>query len=211
MSRLYSAMLRLEGRTCVVAGGGKVATRKVKRLLESGARVVVISPECGPDLAALAEEGLLSWKRRSFCAGDLQGAALAFAATSSRETNAMVAREAECLGVPVNVADDPAGSSFHVPSVVARGDITIAIATGGQSPAFARRLREDIEAVLVPERLELLELYAELRSSLRDQMLPSADASWHSIDASALDLLRQGRRDEARRVLRKQVVAQTIG
>jgi precorrin-2 dehydrogenase/sirohydrochlorin ferrochelatase len=211
LSRLYPAMLRLEGQPCVVVGGGQVATRKISRLLQSGAAVGVIAPELSPALQALVEDGRLRLERREYQSGDLTGAALAFAATSSREVNAAVAREAHAGGIPVNVADDPQSSTFQVPAVAERDGLTVAISTSGRSPAYARRLREEIEALFSPERLALLDLYAELRESLPGPR-PSADGlAWMAAYEDALELLRRGRADDARRLLRERVLTPPEG
>ena len=172
MSGLYPAMLRLDGRRCVMVGGGRVAARKVGSLLEAAADVVVIAPACDPLIEVRAAEHRLAVIRRPYRRGDLTGAWLAFAATDSRAVNAEVAAEAERLGIPANVADNPARSSFQVPATVHRGDVTVAASTGGRSPAFARRLRHEIERLLTPGRLALLELYAELRDRAPGRWTP---------------------------------------
>ena len=207
MSRLYPAMLRIARRRCVVVGGGRVAGRKVAPLLEAGATVLLIAPSCGPELEALAKQGRVRWEPRGYRSGDLEGAALAFAATDSPAVNAAVAAEAETRDIPVNVADDPAASTFHVPAVVERDGLVLTVSTGGRSPAFARRLRLELEALLSPERLALLELYAELRASLGEQDLRPDGVDWEAADERALELLRAGRPDQARQVLKQQVLA----
>jgi precorrin-2 dehydrogenase/sirohydrochlorin ferrochelatase len=198
-------MLRLSGRRCVVVGGGRVAARKIGPLLDAGAVVLVVAPECAPGIEQAASEGRVALIRRPYQAGDLQGADLAFAATDSRAVNARVADDADALGVRVNVADDPARSSFQVPSAARCGDVTLAVSTGGRSPAFARRLRQELEQFLTPERLALLELYAELRGELIAAERPTAEAAWDGVDCEALRLLRAGRRVEALDLVRASV------
>lgn len=210
MSTLYPAMLRLDGRRCVVIGGGQVAARKIARLVAAGAAVTVIAPEWSPEIEALVAEGVVRGERRAYQQGDLAGAALAFAATSSRSVNRAVAAEADQAGIPVNVADDPAASSFFVPAVVQRDQLTVAVSTAGTSPAFARELRLELERLLSPERLQLLELYAELRAELRAGGTSSADLDWEGSSAGLLELLRQGHRAAARERLRERVLATTV-
>lgn len=207
MTARYPAFLQLAGLRVVAIGGGRVAERKVEWLCRSGASVLIVSPAVRPALAALIEDGKVSWKRRPYQPGDLEGARLAFVATDSREVNAAAAEEAGALGVPVNVADDPEASTFEVPALIKRGGIAIAVSTGGRSPAFARRLREELESWLTPDRLALFELYAELRSDLRENERAVNGEAWAAVDGQALDLLRQGRRAEARQVLEDQVSA----
>ncbi len=150
---LYPIFLDLSGRRCVVVGGGEVANRKARKLLQARARVVVISPEIGAELESVAVEV----HRRPYGEGDLEGAYLAFAATNSREVNAAVAREAEERGIPVNVADRPSDGDFAVPSTLRRGRLQVAVSTGGASPTLARRIKDELEELFGPEWAGLVE------------------------------------------------------
>ena len=131
----------------MVVGGGEVANRKARKLLQARAEVVVISPEVRPELESVAAEVHL----RPYEAGDLEGAYLAFAATDSREVNAAVAREAGERGVPVNVADRPSEGDFAVPSTLRRGRLQVAVSTGGASPTLARNVKGELEGLFGPE------------------------------------------------------------
>lgn len=207
MSRSYPAMLRLDGKRCVVIGAGKVAARKIAKLLESGALVVAVAPSFDPIFEKLDPRGRIKRETRPYRRGDLAGAMLAFAATDSHTVNAAVADEAAELGVPINVSDDPSISTFHVPASLDQHGLTLAISTGGRSPAFARRLREELEQLLTPERVALLELYAELREDLGPGQRPLNGSAWNAADDEVMRLLREGRRAEARQVLRRKVKA----
>ncbi|MDA8388330.1 MAG: bifunctional precorrin-2 dehydrogenase/sirohydrochlorin ferrochelatase [Nitrospiraceae bacterium] len=143
--RYYPAFLDLEGRRCVVVGGGKVARRKVKSLLKAGARVTVISPGLDPALSRLEERGVISHIIRGCRPADLKGAALVFSATDQADENEKVSRAAQRQGIPVNVADIPEQCSFIVPSVVDRGPLLIAVSTSGASPAMSRSIRLELE------------------------------------------------------------------
>jgi precorrin-2 dehydrogenase len=158
---LYPIFLDLSGRLCVVVGGGEVANRKARKLLQARARVVVISPETKPELESVAVE----IHRRPYKHGDLEGAYLAFAATGSREVNAAVAREAKERGVPVNVADRPSDGDFALPSTLRRGRLQVAVSTGGASPALSRRIRGELEEAFVPEWAGIVE---ELNTARRN-------------------------------------------
>ena len=158
---LYPIFLDLSGRRCVVVGGGEVANRKARKLLQARARVVVISPEIQPDLESVAVE----LHRRPYREGDLEGAYLAFAATNVREVNATVAREAKERGIPVNVADKPSDGDFALPSTLRRGRLQVAVSTGGASPTLARRIREKLEEAFEPEWAGIVE---ELDRNRRD-------------------------------------------
>jgi precorrin-2 dehydrogenase len=158
---LYPIFLDLSGRRCVVVGGGGVANRKARKLLQARARVVVISPEIGAELESVAVEV----HRRPYREGDLEGAYLAFAATNAREVNAAVAREAKERGVPVNVADTPSEGDFALPSTLRRGRLQVAISTGGASPTLARRIRGELEEAFGPEWAGIVEQLDTARRS----------------------------------------------
>lgn len=163
---LYPLFLELAGRRAVVVGGGRVAERKALALLEAGAAVTVVAPEATPPLAEAARGGRLVWHRRAFEPGDLAGAALVFAATDRREVNAAVAAWARAAGVLCNVADDPAACDFFVPALLRRGDLLIAVSTGGASPAVARRIREALAARFGEEWAPYLGLLSAVRAAL---------------------------------------------
>ena len=145
----------------MVIGGGEVASRKARKLLQAGAEVVVISPEVSPELAASEVE----LHHRPYRGGDLEGARLAFTATDSREVNAAVAREAGERGVPVNVADRPSEGDFAVPSTLRRGRLQVAVSTGGSSPALAKRIRGELEGVFGSEWAGIVERFDAARRS----------------------------------------------
>jgi precorrin-2 dehydrogenase/sirohydrochlorin ferrochelatase len=149
----YPIFVDLSGRRCVVVGGGEVANRKARKLLQARAGVVVISPEILPELESVAVEV----HRRAYEEGDLEGAYLAFAATNSREVNAAVAREAKERSIPVNVADKPSEGDFALPSTLRRGRLQVAVSTGGASPTLARKIKEELEDVFGPEWAGIVE------------------------------------------------------
>jgi len=143
----------------VVVGGGEVANRKARKLLQARAEVVVISPEVKPELESMAVEV----RRRPYEEGDLEGAFLAFTATDVREVNAAVAREAKERGVPINVADRPSEGDFSLPSTLRRGRLQVAVSTGGASPTLARRVRVELERAFGPEWAGLVEEFEKSR------------------------------------------------
>ncbi|MEW6679701.1 MAG: bifunctional precorrin-2 dehydrogenase/sirohydrochlorin ferrochelatase [bacterium] len=138
--RYYPIFLDIEGKRCVVVGGGKVAKRKIERLLEARADVVVISP----DLDESLKERVL-WIKREYKNGDLEGAFIAIAATNDKQINQMVYNEAEKMGILINVVDKPKLCRFIVPSLIQRDDVTIAISTEGKDPSLAKEIRIKIE------------------------------------------------------------------
>lgn len=164
--RYYPAFLDLQGKLCVVVGGGRVGERKVKSLLRAGAIVKVVGPELTMILSRLKERGMIRHAARSFRKTDLEGAFLGIAATDDREANRRVFAEACRRRIPVNVVDDPLHSSFIVPSMVARGDLLVAISTGGQSPALAKVLRQKLQREIGPEYADLLRLLGAVRRKI---------------------------------------------
>ncbi len=197
----YPAMLRLRGQRCLVVGAGDVATRKVEGLLACGAEVVVVAPEVGEALRALAEAGQVTVHQRPFQPSDLAGCRLAIAATDSPEVNRAVAEEARKAGVWVNVVDEPALCDVVAPAVVRRGPVVVAISTGGASPALAAALRRRLEEVVGPAYGVLAEGLRALRPWVRRQIPRPEDrrAFWRA--ALAPEVLRwaqEGRADEIR-------------
>ncbi len=207
---LYPVGFELSGQDCVVVGGGEVAERKVEYLLQAGARVTVVSPEVTAGLRGMADEGILRWVAREYLDGDLRGFMLAMAATDHEPVNRQVSAEARARKIPVNVCDVPELCSFIVPAVVHQGDLTVAIFTGGRSPTLARKIREDLEQQFGPEYAEFLTILGALRPQLmRD--VPNLglrqDVFRKLVYSNALDLLRQGRRDEVAAMAEAAIVA----
>ena len=156
----YPVVLRPEGRLCVVVGAGAVGLRKAKGLARAGALVRLIDPE--PLTCAEEAEGI-EVLRRPYREGDLEGAFLAFAATGCRDTNAAIAHEARRRGVLLNSADDPEGGDFSLPALLRRDALTLAVCTGGRSPAFAAAFRNRLGTLVGPEWGAPLEIAAALR------------------------------------------------
>jgi precorrin-2 dehydrogenase / sirohydrochlorin ferrochelatase len=209
MPPLYPISLLLAGRECLIVGGGSVACRKAADLVACGARVTVVSPELCPEIARLEGVVLI---QRTFQEPDAAGKALAFAATSDAAVNRQVADAARRHGAWVNVVDTPAECDFFVPATLHRGDLAISVSTSGASPALARRLREQLEA-LFPERYaDFVVLVGELRSEVIAQVSGPAErhailsrlaeeSTWRLFEASG---------PEAVRALARQLVAEAL-
>ena len=199
----YPVNLLVRGRRVVVVGGGRIAARKIEPLLEAGALVEVVSPEVGTEVRAWAGAGRLVLHERAFRAGDLEGVWLALTATDDPVVNAAVHAAGEAGRVWVNSADDPANCSFTLMSVIRRGDLVVSLGTGGRSPALAAQLRRRLEEEIGPEYETLLDLLAEAREALRGAGRSSEEANWQSVfDGGIVELVRNGRVDEARELLR---------
>jgi len=163
---LYPIFLKLDDLHCVVVGGGAVAERKVKGLLEAKARVTVVAPEATPGIVSLAEGRMISWRKRSYTRGDLEGCRLVIAATDARDVNRLVFEEATERGIPVNAVDEPENSSFFVPAVARTGQLILAVSTSGVAPYMARKLREWLQGKLYPGMENDLEKVQAVRARI---------------------------------------------
>ncbi|MBN1534960.1 MAG: bifunctional precorrin-2 dehydrogenase/sirohydrochlorin ferrochelatase [Spirochaetes bacterium] len=165
----YPVLLNIEGLPVVVIGGGDVALRKVEELLGRGAMVTVVAPHiCGElESLAAASDGRLRMLVRTYEPGDLEGAALVFSATNDPSVNRAVLGEAKSRNLFLNAVDDPEHCTFIVPSTLQRGDLTVSVSTGGNSPAMAARIRRDIEAFLPPDLEDTLEALKVARTLLQ--------------------------------------------
>ena len=157
----YPVFLKLEDKLCVVVGAGRVAERRVRGLCDARARVRVVGVTATEGILKLADEGAIHLYQRAFESGDLDGSALVIAATDQADINRAVQAAAKCRGILFCGADRFTDSDFIVPAVVRRGDLQVAISTGGNSPAYARLLRREIEAFW--DDGQLLDLMADLR------------------------------------------------
>ena len=204
----YPVALELAGRPVLVVGGGAVGERKVDGLLAAGARVTVLSPRLTTRLSALAGEGRIRHLARAYRVGDLQGYDLVFLAVPDDSVTAAVVAEARARRVWVNAADDPARCDFILPAVLRRGELVVAVTTGGASPALARAIRDRLEPVVTEEYAELTALVAEVRRELRAAgASPAADRWCRALGDDLRQLVREGRPEEARRRLRERLGA----
>jgi uroporphyrin-III C-methyltransferase / precorrin-2 dehydrogenase / sirohydrochlorin ferrochelatase len=205
---LFPAFLDLRERSVVVVGGGDVATRKVQALLRSGARVTVVAPIVGDLLTAQVHEGKVAHHVKRFDESDLHGARMVVAATNDPMVNENIGRAASDLGILVNVADDPALSTFLMGAAVERGPVQVAISTSGTSPALARRLRARIEGA-VPEGFGTLAALAGRFRAEAIRRLPDPRARrrfWERVmEGPIAALALEGRETEARDALQREL------
>lgn len=198
----YPIFADLTGRRCVVVGGGKVAERKVARLLRCGARVTVISPTVTRRLSRDAQEGKIRRLSRPFRVADLTGAWLVYAATDDQRVNGRVSRSAAQRRIFTNVVDQTPLCSFIAPAILQRGTLTIAISTGGASPSLAKQVRRDLERTIGEGYLPMLRLLTRLRGVAK-QRLPSFAARrryfGQLLAGRVFELVKAGKPVEARR------------
>lgn len=192
----YPVVLELRDRAVLVVGGGSVAERKVDGLLGVGARPTVVSPALSARLHSWAHEGRVRWIARSYRHGDAAGHALVFVATDNGTVNAEVAAEARERGTWVNAADDPPHCDFTLPSVLRRGELTVAVATGGTSPSLARAIREELESHFTDDYRVLADVAGEVRREAGARF--SGDAWRRALDGELLRLIATGRREAAK-------------
>ncbi len=186
--KTYPIFALIADRPCLVVGGGAVGERKVQDLRTAGARVSVVSPTLTPLLAELAATGKIRHLGAEFTDDHLSGMTLVLAATDDPEVNARVSAAAQACGIWVNVADAPELCTFIVPAQVRRGDLTLAISTGGASPALARQLRLELQQHIGPEYgpyLTLLQL-VRTRVLLERRAHPDNPRLFHRLVASPL-------------------------
>ena len=183
----YPIFLNINTKKCVVIGGGPVAYRKVRSLIDHGAEVTVISPAVCGELLDLSTEGKIKLLMRGYRKGDMRDAYLGIIASGIDQVNGRAAAEAAEKGVLVNVVDDPDKSAFIVPSVVCRKDVTIAISTGGKSPALARKIRTRLEQEIGEEYGLLAQVIGEVRSQVHQQGIEIPNDDWQ--EAIDLDIM----------------------
>jgi siroheme synthase-like protein len=199
----YPVNLVVAGRRCVVVGGGRIAARKVDGLLAADAEVHVVAPRLGDQMCTRRDEGRITVEERAFRPDDLDGAWLATAATDDHAVNHAVYEAGDERGVWVNSADDPDNCSFTLMSVIRRGDLVVTVGTGGRSPALATWLKERITAELGPEYETLVQLLSDARDAMQADGRSTEDADWkRALDSGMLDLIRAGRVDDAKELLR---------
>jgi len=202
--KYYPICLRIADRPCLVIGGGPIAEQKVRSLLDADANVTVVSPELTAVLTDLAGAGRIVHIARGYRRGDLVGMTLVYAATDNEELHAQVAQDAHDAGVLVNVVDRPRLCDFIVPSIVARGDLLLAVSTSGASPALAKRIRRELEASFGPEYALALTVLKRLRVDLAERGVPSAERQriFATLAASPLvEHLQHNRRHAVERLL----------
>ena len=203
MSDYPVTLVNLE-RGAIVIGGGEVAARKVAGLLAAGAGVTVISPQLCPTLAELVAQGRIVALPRAYQPGDLADARLVISATDDPQSNQSVWQEAQERGILVNVADAPSLCTFYAPAVVRQGPVTVAIGTGGASPALARQLRRSLQEQFGPEYGPYLDLLKRVRTRLLTERRAHPDNArlFHRlVDSPLKDAVAQGDRARVVRLL----------
>ena len=213
MHHLFPINLNLRDRKCLVVGGGSVAERKVRGLLQCGADIWVVSPELTEYLQKLSAEDAINVVNRQYTTDDLRGCSLVISAVDDSGVNSRVADDCFERNIPVNVVDDPPRCSFTVPSVLRRGSLCVTVSTDGKSPLLSRRIREKLEDMFGSEYAEFLDLMGEVRSRvIRD--VPDGETRRRIfqclIDSDILELIKKSEEPSALRRLIEERIAQCI-
>ncbi len=201
---LLPVSLNLKGRWCVVIGGGRVAVRKVETLLAAGAKVRLIAPQADLKLKRLALSGRIEWKPRRWKRCDLDRAWLVIAATANRELNRKIKNAATRQKIWVNAVDDPENCTIIFPAFFNRGGIQIAVSTSGQSPALARKIREQLESEWDPKAEQCLEWIGKFRGQVKAKLAdPEKRFSFwdQALTPKVLKLIQRGKTAELKRAL----------
>jgi precorrin-2 dehydrogenase / sirohydrochlorin ferrochelatase len=172
MMSLFPMFVKLEGRRILMVGAGPVGEGKIESLLAAGASVRVIAPQATPRVREWAREGRIEWEAREYKPADFAGMFLVIAATGSTALHDEIYAEAKSRGVLCNAVDEPERCDFYFPAVVRRGDLQIAISTGGLSPALAQRLRKELEQQFGPEWEEWVAKLGRTRDELKSIPMP---------------------------------------
>ena len=210
MPRYYPVFIDVNKRRCVIIGGGNIGQEKVEKLLECDADVFVISPEVNPNVEDLASSQQISWDKREYQQGDLEGAFIAIAATDDNTVNRQIAKEAEDRNVLLNVVDVTHLCTFIAPSVARRGEVTIATSTGGASPALARTFREKLTTSRILEYADLAPILAQARAELVQRGVKVVPDHWQiQITDGLLNLVQSNKSDEAYKILMDGLLSET--
>lgn len=203
--KYYPICLDISNKRCAVIGGGEVAGRKVRRLLDCGARVTVVGRKLTPDLESLKKRGRIEHIASAYRAEHLDGSFMVIGATDSARINGRVYRDAKGKGIPVNIVDDPKRCDFILPALFERGDLSIAVSTAGKSPALARRLRMEMEGRYGHEYAILVRILG----ILRERVVRRGTSSEENrkifeavLDSDILDRVREKDWDGIRKLIR---------
>jgi siroheme synthase-like protein len=198
----YPIFLEMNRRRCVVIGGGWVAERKVEGLLAAGADVTVISPAITERLRDWLANGVIRHVAREYEAHDLAGSDLVFAATDHPAINAAVCGDARSLEIWINAVDDPEHCDFILPAVLRRGELAVAVSTGGGSPAVTRAVREELEEYFSPDYAQLVQIASEVRRELREKSLSVSAEAWNNaLKGNFRRFIEEGKADRAKELL----------
>lgn len=206
MAHLFPAFINLEGKNCLIIGGGKVAERKIANLFSYNTRIRVVSPDVTENIKKWGEEGLITLALREFAREDLDGIFMVFAATNDSNLNREIAKLCRERGILLNAVDDPLNCDFYVPSVVRRDSLVIAVSTEGKSPLLARKIRQELENFIPEGYGWYVELLGEIREKVKQRVgdINAREAIFRQlVNEEILALLRAGEFEKVRERVEK--------
>lgn len=196
----YPVFMDLTDLPCLVVGGGSVAERKIAGLQRAGAKVTVVSPAASTAIQNMAQEGAVRWVQEEYCEGHLRHARLVFGATGDAHVNEQIFNDSRQAGIPANIVDDPDHCSFIVPATLRKGEVQIAVGTGGAAPAVSARIRDEIEAVIGREYEVLVSELKKQRPRIKALPRPVKEHFWQRV--ASLDIMNhRNRLDELRSLI----------
>ena len=201
MTHLFPVFLNMQERNCLVVGGGQVAERKVLNLLEYKANITVVSPEVTDNLKQLITRHSIVWYNREFIPDDLENMSLVFVATDTGSVNQEVAFLCREKGILINAVDDPPNCDLYIPSILKRGSLTVAISTEGKSPAYAARLRRELEHIITEDHGKLVDILGEQRDRVKETVddIEVRRAIFQAMaNSDLLELIQMGAEDKIR-------------
>ena len=194
----YPVYLDLNRKNCVIIGGGNESEKKLENLLRCGARITIISPQVTPGILQRVKKDEVVWKARPYRLGDIKGAFIAIASTNEMSVNKAVAEEAKMEKTVLNVVDVPDLCDFIAPAIIKRGDVIVAISTGGASPALARKLREEISECAALEYADLANILRTARTEVKKRQTRVSPDHWQRcIDHQLLTMVQNGQKKQA--------------
>ncbi|MCK5185700.1 MAG: bifunctional precorrin-2 dehydrogenase/sirohydrochlorin ferrochelatase [Deltaproteobacteria bacterium] len=207
MTSFYPIHVNIEGKKCLIVGGGKTAERKVSTLVRYGGKVVVVSPTAAGKIKSFSQKKKILWHKRAYRVSDLNRVFLVFSATDSEELNREICREAKERGILINVVDSPEDCDFISPSLVERGHLKISISTEGLAPLLSKRIRKDLEKSFGNEYRQYTALIVKVRSAiLKNKKLNNQDKRGkldRLLSLNIIDKLRSGEKVYCKTILKQ--------
>jgi precorrin-2 dehydrogenase / sirohydrochlorin ferrochelatase len=200
---MYPIFLKIEHKPCLVIGGGKVATRKVRDLVDESAKVTVVALQVSDEIRNLAEKKTISLKNRAFSPGETKGFFLVIAATNDHELNRFISEEAG-TAILFNSVDEPDLCNFYAGAVIKRGALRVAVSTSGAFPPITKKIKADLDASLSASYGPLLEKLGEFRRSLKKNHIPENQRKQmidRIVHSPAIDEFLRGNEEPLDRVL----------
>ncbi|MEW6097504.1 MAG: bifunctional precorrin-2 dehydrogenase/sirohydrochlorin ferrochelatase [bacterium] len=207
MSDYYPICLDLKDKKCVVVGGGEIALRKVKSLVEAQAKVVVISPEIISSFKELLKKNKITYLKQEYKSKHIKNDTfLVIVATDDKQLNAKIANDAGKLNLLINVVDAPSLGNFILPATFHRGKLIISVSTSGQSPALAKKIKEDLLNIYGVEYEILVDLLGNLRTKVHAKYKNKEDRKvfWEKlVNSDLIEYIRNNKEEEIKRYLSK--------